>query len=92
MLNLDLEPRPDYTYRLENITLTGDSMAFDIPRKFDTRSCQLSKQENEVFEGSCVSDQSIQGETSKITAKPKAMPINYCQTPANAEEEDTSKQ
>ena len=65
MINLDLEPTPDYTYQLREIKLEDGSLSFEIPRKHDVRSCTLKKNNGE-YVGECISDKAKEGETSQI--------------------------
>lgn len=67
MVNLDLEPRPDYTYQLMDIDVKSEEISFKIPRKHDTKSCTLKKQENSSYKGECHSDKAKNGNISQIS-------------------------
>jgi len=68
MVNLDLEPRPDYTYQLTEIDVKEKQLSFKIPGKNSHyRKCTLTKQEGGKYSGECVSDSAANGETSLIS-------------------------
>ena len=70
MINLDLEPMPDYTYQLKDIKIKNSTLSFNIPREHDTKHCTLEKQEDKSYTGKCLSDQADNGEPSKISMSP----------------------
>lgn len=67
MVNLDLDPRPDFTYQLTDIDVKDDTLSFKIPRKHDTRSCTLTKQEGDSYKGICHSDKAEDNKNSLIS-------------------------
>lgn len=67
MVNLDLEPRPDFTYQLMDIDVKSEEISFKIPRKHDTKSCILKKLENSSYKGECISDKAKNGSISQIS-------------------------
>jgi hypothetical protein len=69
MINLDLDPTPDYTYKLKNINLKQDSLTFSIPDEYDKQDCLLEK-EGDDFIGYCQSTDNESGEKSKLTMVP----------------------
>lgn len=70
MINLDLEPTPDYTYQLIDIELSDETLRFKIPREYDTRDCILIKQDDSKYSGECQSDKAKDGEFSQISMSP----------------------
>lgn len=70
MVNLDLEPTPDYTYQLTDIVLEEGELKFKIPRDHDTRICSLAKLDDQSYSGDCHSDMATEGETSQIIMIP----------------------
>ena len=70
MINLDLEPKPEYTYQLVDINLQDENLEFKIPRKHDTKQCTLSQIEDSKYSGECLSDKARNGETSQISMIP----------------------
>ena len=70
MVNMDLEPTPDFTYVLKDIELTEQGISFKIPRAHDTRICSLQKQQDLSYSGECQSDMATQGESSQIVMTP----------------------
>jgi hypothetical protein len=74
MVNLDLEPRPDYTYQLTEINVKEKQLSFKIPGVNNHyRKCILTKQEEYKYSGECVSDNAANGEISLISME-KAKP------------------
>lgn len=71
MINLELEPKPDFTYQLEHIEVQGHKLKFDIPQQFDTRACQLELVPDEypLYKGTCVSSAAQSDEKSRIVMK-----------------------
>lgn len=67
MINLDLEPMPEYTYQLIDIKVTEKKLSFKIPREHDTKHCILTKQDESQYEGECQSDKAEAGVTSQLT-------------------------
>jgi hypothetical protein len=67
MVNLDLEPRPDFTYQLIDIDVKSETISFKIPRKHDMKSCELTKQEDSSYKGECHSDKAKNGRISQIS-------------------------
>ena len=67
MVNLDLEPRPDFTYQLIDIDVKSETISFKIPRKHDTKSCELTKQEDNSYKGECHSDKAKNDRSSQIS-------------------------
>ena len=72
MINMDLEPTPDFTYVLQDIELNEQFLNFKIPRNHDNRICKLQKQQDQSYSGTCQSDMATQGETSEIMMSPPA--------------------
>jgi hypothetical protein len=70
MVNLDLEPRPDFTYQLIDINLNNEEINFKIPRKHDIKSCALKKQEDSSYKGECHSDEAKKDKFSQISMVP----------------------
>ena len=70
MINMDLEPTPDYTYLLTDILLQENNLSFKIPRVHDTRICNLTRQDDDSYSGQCQSDKAVEGETSLIIMLP----------------------
>lgn len=70
MVNLDLEPTPDYTYQLTDILVNNKTLSFKIPRDHDTRICNLEKHEDESYSGDCQSDKATEDESSQIVMIP----------------------
>jgi hypothetical protein len=69
MVNLDLEPTPDYTYQLEAISFVDDVLTFKIPREHDVHLCEL-KFDDEEFVGKCSSNKAKGGEVNQISMIP----------------------
>lgn len=67
MINLDLDPMPEYTYQLTDIEVETDKISFKIPDEHDIKECVLTLQEDGKYAGKCLSDKAIDGETSMIT-------------------------
>ena len=68
MVNLDLDPRPDYTYQLTEIDVKEKQLSFKIPGENDHyRKCTLTKLGDCKYRGECVSDNAAHGETSQIS-------------------------
>ena len=67
MINLDLEPRPDFTYQLIDVDVKSETISFKIPRKHDTKSCELTKQEDRSYKGECHSDKAKNNRNSQIS-------------------------
>lgn len=68
MVNLDLDPRPDYTYQLTEINVKEKQLSFKIPGENDHyRKCTLIKLGDCKYRGECVSDNAVHGETSQIS-------------------------
>ena len=68
MVNLDLDPRPDYTYQLTEIDVKDKQLSFKIPGENDHyRKCTLTKLGDCKYRGECVSDNAVNGETSQIS-------------------------
>ena len=74
MVNLDLDPRPYYTYQLTEIDVKEKQLSFKIPGEKDHyRKCTLTKQGDSEYRGECVSDTAANDEVSQISmAKDKA--------------------
>lgn len=66
-VNLDLEPKPDFTYQLEDINVKDQTIIFKIPDEYDTKQCTLVKQQEHNYSGKCQSDKAPPGELSTIT-------------------------
>ncbi|WP_114325842.1 hypothetical protein [Candidatus Colwellia aromaticivorans] len=69
MINLDLDPTPEYTYKLKNINLKHDSLSFSIPDEYDKQDCMLEKEGND-FIGYCQSTDNESSKKSKLTMVP----------------------
>ncbi len=68
MVNLDLDPRPDYTYQLTEIDVKENQLSFKIPGENNHyRKCTLTKLGDCKYKGECVSDNATQGEISLIS-------------------------
>ncbi len=70
MINLDLEPMPDYTYELVDIKYDEEQLSFNIPREHDTRKCVLTRQTESEYTGECKSNKATEGEVSQISLMP----------------------
>ena len=70
MINLDLEPMPEFTYQLTDVEVKTDEISFKIPQEHDIKDCVLKLQEDGKYAGECLSDKAIDGETSQITMIP----------------------
>lgn len=69
MINLDLEPTFDFTYRLTDISIENNKLQFKIPKEFEIKECVLTK-ENDGYIGTCKSSVGDSTETSEITMYP----------------------
>jgi hypothetical protein len=69
MINLDLNPTPEYTYELKNINLKQDSLSFSIHDDYDKQDCMLEKEGGD-FIGYCQSTDNETGKKSKLTMVP----------------------
>ncbi len=68
MVNLDLEPRPDYTYQLTEIDVKEKQLSFKIPGENNHyRKCTLTKLGDCKYRGVCMSDNPANGKTSLIS-------------------------
>jgi hypothetical protein len=70
MINLDLEPMPEFTYQLTDIEVKDGEISFKIPQEHDIKECTLRIQEDGRYVGECLSNKAIDGETSQITMIP----------------------
>ena len=70
MVNLDLKPRPEFTYQLKSIELDKNTISFEIPEEHDTKLCTLTVQENNEYSGECKSNKETNGKTSQLTMAP----------------------
>lgn len=70
MINLDLEPMPEFTYQLTDIEVKAGEISFKIPQAHDIKDCVLKIQEDGKYAGECLSNKAIDGETSQITMIP----------------------
>ena len=50
---LDLQPRAEYTYELENITLRDKKLSFNIKKQNETKTCELELLDNNQYVGLC---------------------------------------
>lgn len=69
MINLDMEPLSEFTYKLENILIDKEKMKFTIRKEFETKECILNK-EGVGYVGTCKSSVSDSAEVSEITMHP----------------------
>ncbi len=67
MINLDLEPMPEFTYQLTDIEVKAGEISFKIPQEHDIKECVLKNQEDGNYGGECLSNKAVDGETSQIT-------------------------
>ena len=72
---IDLEPRSDFTYVLEDIVVKDDKITFKIKKTQETKVCELVVQENGDYLGQCQSDIDTEGKhlTSILMIPP---PVN----------------
>ena len=71
MINLDLEPSSEFTYKLSDIKISDKQLQFRIPMEYETKECTLDK-ENGSYSGVCGSTAGTTDETSEITMVPSA--------------------
>ena len=69
MINLDLEPASEFTYKLKDIEIKKKKIQFKIPKEFETKECTLEKVKNS-YSGTCSSTASDAEEVSEITMEP----------------------
>ncbi len=60
-MTIDLEPRANFTYLLEDIVIDTDKIVFKIKKSQEIKSCKLLVQENGDYLGQCQSDIDAEG-------------------------------
>jgi len=60
-MTIDLEPRANFTYLLEDIVIDADKIVFKIKKPQETKSCKLMAQDNGDYLGQCQSDIDTEG-------------------------------
>ena len=69
MINLDLEPTSEFTYKLKDINIKNKKIKFKIPKEFETKECILEKVKSS-YSGTCSSTAGDAEEVSEITMVP----------------------
>lgn len=69
MINTDLEPVSEFTYKLTDIQISNKQLRFKIPQEFETKDCVLDWNDD-AYSGTCTSTAGKPEETSEITMVP----------------------
>ena len=69
MINLDLEPTSEFTFKLKDIEIKKKKIQFKIPKEFETKECTLEKVKSS-YSGTCRSTAGDAEEVSEITMEP----------------------
>ena len=69
MINLDLEPASEFTYKLKDIEIKNKKIQFKITKEFETKECILEKVKGS-YSGTCSSTAGDAEEVSEITMVP----------------------